>query len=182
MEISALTLYAEARSKVKILTERCHHCGAASQLSFHSIYGRYLISYEAGSVICFRISVDRYKCASCGRTHTLLPDILIPFGSYSILFVLMVLKEYFLRNLTVAGICDKYQIAPSTLYAWKAVYQKHKRLFLGVLASLETKNTKFIQGLLRTGDLSAKLGSFFSKYRFSFLGQKHKDATISRSP
>jgi transposase-like protein len=95
----------------------------------------------------------------------------------------MVLKEYYLGNITVADLCDKYQISTSTLYRWKVVYLKHKRLFLGVLESIETPNhAQFIRGIMDKEDLSAALSSFFAKYRFSFLGRKHKSATESGSP
>jgi transposase-like protein len=46
----------------------------------------------------------------------------VPHKSYSILFILHVLKAYFFREETVAALCLRYGIGVATLYAWKKQY------------------------------------------------------------
>ncbi|WP_276624136.1 DUF6431 domain-containing protein [Syntrophomonas wolfei] len=57
-------------------------------------------------------------CKSCGHTHAILPEVIIPYRSYSILFILTVLRDYYTRSDDIWEIGDKYQIAVSTLYLW----------------------------------------------------------------
>ena len=72
------------------------------------------------------------RCKSCGHTHAIIPDYIIP---YSLLFVLRVLGEYFLRKRTVEGMCRRYNITPSMVYSWKRVFEEYKEMWLGVLAA-----------------------------------------------
>ncbi|HBK52428.1 DUF6431 domain-containing protein, partial [Syntrophomonas wolfei] len=71
------------------------------------------------------VIIIRYKCDSCGHTHALLPEFLIPYRSYSLLFILAVLKDY---CLTIEKISEKYGIAASTIYTWKALFLKNKKI------------------------------------------------------
>jgi len=82
----------------------------------HDYYGRYIISFENGKSIDYHVEIIRYKCSSCGHTHAVLPEFLVPYRSYSIFFILSVLKEYFSKSLTILKLCEKYGIAVSTLY------------------------------------------------------------------
>ena len=61
------------------------------------------------------LRVPRVKCTSCGRTHALLPEMLIPYSSYSLRFVLTVLEAYFLHAQDVY----KRQIIPLSCPARK---------------------------------------------------------------
>jgi hypothetical protein len=99
----------------------------------HATYFRYLIFVENTAKITEQITITRYKCKSCNRTHALLPDLIIPYSSYSLGFVILVIEEYFNKNLTVAEICSKYDISESTLYCWKEIFLKHKKIWLGLL-------------------------------------------------
>ena len=83
----------------------------------HDDYGRYIISFENGKSIVYHVEIIRYECSSCGHTHALLPEFLVPYRSYSIFFILSVLKEYFSKSLTILKICEKYDISVSTLYS-----------------------------------------------------------------
>lgn len=82
----------------------------------HDNYERYIIAFEKGKSITYGVEIERYKCSSCGHTHAIIPEFLIPYRSYSLFFILTVLKEYFKKSLTVMKICEKYGIAVSTLY------------------------------------------------------------------
>lgn len=79
---------------------------------------RYMITLKANHIETEILRIPRVKCDSCGHTHAVLPEMLIPYSSYSIRFVLTVLKDYFLHAHTVEKICEMYQIAHSTFYAF----------------------------------------------------------------
>jgi len=83
----------------------------------HATYERYIISFESGKSVIYQVIIIRYRCSSCEHTHALLPEFLVPYRSYSILFILSALKEYFSKCLTIEKICEKYGISASTMYS-----------------------------------------------------------------
>ena len=112
--------------------------------------------------------LTRIICSSCNSTHAILPEVIIPFRSYSLLYVLSALKDYFTPGITVAALCDKYQISPSTLYEWKHLFNTHKKLWLGILEDIYQKSLDFLSSILNTNS-SDRLEAFFSNNKISFL-------------
>ena len=157
----------------------CPGCGAKDNFSYLCSYSRALVIYDAG-VQSHRLTIPRYLCGSCGCTHAVLPAVLIPYGSYSLFFIMAVLKEYFSRfilNVTVTGICSKYQISVSTLYEWKALYLKYKDLWLGALGSLTVPAQEFSETYPFCPD---KLSKFFRRFGFSFM--QRRNTSVSSVP
>lgn len=183
INISALELFEFAMDSFDISNCTCPYCGARNTCTNHCNYKRYLISYEYGYVISSRIKVSRVICNSCETTHAILPEILIPYGSYSLFFVLTVLRDYFCtpRNGTVTEICDKYDVSVSTLYRWIHLFYKHKGLWLGILEDLIQSSSSFLKLFHETRELSNRLSNFFSSFGFSFL-QGSPQTTRLRSP
>jgi len=138
----------------------------------HSHYNRYFITFENNTVIYNIITVTRYQCSSCGSTHAILPEIIIPYRSYSFLFIVKAMKDYFAKSLTIVAICDKYNISVSTLYAWKALYIKHKKLWLGLLENLYISDVNFLDSIFSTHSLE----DFFVTIGISFLQNHIKKA------
>jgi len=97
-----------------------------------------------------------------------LPEFIIPFQSYSLFFVLTVLKDYFGGSLTVEDICTKYDISVSTLYSWKTLFLKHKKIWLGLLEDSSASAGQFLE-FLATGGLLHILKEFFHLAGRSFL-------------
>jgi hypothetical protein len=94
---------------------------------------------------------------------------LIPYGSYSLGFVSAVLRAYFFRSLsgmTVIAICDKFQIAVSTLYAFKERFHAHKALWLGAISNFVVADSDFLAKIPHSPEL---LNGFFHRFGFSFL-------------
>jgi len=104
----------------------------------------------------------------------LLPDILVPYSAYSIVFKLRVLLAYFGGKETVARICGRFGIAASTVYAWKVQFLEHKELLMGLLSSEETSSAAAIGNLLGSDDLSGTLRRFAGRFGFSFLQGRRK--------
>jgi len=160
--------------------EKCPNCGASGKLFPYGSYSRNLVSYDDGETIEFHVSPRRFECASCGVTHALLPDILIPSSPYSLRFKLAVLIAYFERNTTVVAVCERFGIAVSTLYSWKELLLEHKELLFGMLANLEESAIAFIQNLFEVSCFSDRLRSFFCRHAFSFM--QRNPTTVTRSP
>jgi transposase len=125
---SGIELYNAIASKFKPLSSPCPSCRSRGQMERHDSYDRYLIDYD-GAVETHTVEVERAKCAACGHTHAALADVLVPYKSYCILFILKVMKEYF-HTRAATSICRKYGIAVSTLYEWRDRYLMHASLDL----------------------------------------------------
>jgi len=181
-ELSEWQIFSESTDGFSHLGEVCPKCGAKGNLSGYGDYGRGLTSYEGGQIVYRLISVLRYLCASCKATHALLPDIVVPYSPYSLLFMLAALIAYYERSSTVAEVCSRFGIAVSTIYEWKDRIALHKDLMLGVLISRKQRSHSYILGILSSTDLSDTLRRFFRKYGFSFMQRRSISASRGRPP
>ena len=152
---------------------KCPHCGNTSELKRHSAYERTLISISEGKRQEHTVSVTRVKC-HCGKTSALIPDLLIPYGSYSIRFVLFVLWKYLTRIKTVEALCDEFHISKSTLYHWTHTFISQYNLWFGVMKEIDTLTYSSLQ---RFSSIASFPGLFFKRFHFS-LFQNHQ-TTIS---
>lgn len=146
--------------------DRCPVCGARGCCSPHASYTRWMISIHHGVRAEYTLTIKRVMCASCGCTHALLPDVLIPYGSYSLRFILHVLRAYLNRNCTVAVLCGRFSIAVSTLYAWIALFNEHANLWLSVLERISRVSLQVLDFFENIDMLPF---SFFRRYGFSFF-------------
>lgn len=168
-----------AEDKIPFLKLSCPNCGAKHPVwSYHDSYERYLISYENNSIVTDIIDITRIRCSSCNGTHAILPEIIIPFSSYSLLFVLSVLKDYYMPGNTVASLCKKYKISTSTLYEWKRLFLTHKQLWFGVIENLYQESLAFLSSL-PNDHTSNQLYDFYSSNNISFLQGRTKTAHIN---
>jgi len=172
----------DATGEFHYYSESCPHCGAVGRLSPYGSYSRWLISHENGQLVAHHINLLRFICSSCNTTHALLPDIIIPYSSYSLRFKLKLLLSYFERTTTVEAVCLQFGIAVSTLYEWKKLLYLHKELFFGLLISQQTPALAFLCTLLHCSTISTFLCGFFHKYAFSFLQGTTPLATRSNPP
>jgi len=166
---------ADKLSSVKL---PCPFCGAKHPAwTYHDSYPRYLVSFENGAPFTYTIDITRLLCSSCQHTHALLPEILIPHSSYSLIFVLSVLKDYFSR-VPVKTLSERYQVSLSTLYAWKELFLHHKKLWLGILEDMLADSLAFLSSIPH-GNTSKDLSRFFLNSGYSFLQGVTKTAHFS---
>lgn len=118
----ALSIFKAIDKSFHIHSAHCPNCKTKGRLAFHDEYSRNLVAYENKGVQENLITVGRVICSACEETSAILPDAIVPYKSYSIIFILHVLKAYFFRKETVAALCERFGIAVSTLYAWKKRY------------------------------------------------------------
>jgi transposase-like protein len=162
-------IFKEATVLFRHYNEKCPRCGASQKLYPYGSYSRNLVSHKNGKTVESRVKPHRFKCASCGATHALLPDILIPYSPYSLRFKLAVLIAYFERDMTVEEICKLFSIAVSTLYSWKKRLLEHKDLLLSMLESQKQSAIAFLRSLSGAVCLSDHLRNFFNLHPFSFM-------------
>jgi transposase-like protein len=181
-ELSEKQMFQKATDEFSHLGEKCPKCGAAGRLSGHGDYGRGLTSFEDGQIVDASVRPSRLLCSSCGATHALLPDIIVPYSPYSLLFMLAALIAYYERATTVSDICTRFGIAISTIYEWKKRIALHKDLMLGVLISQKRRAHSYILELLDPAVLSDDLRRFYRKHGFSFMQNRSTSAPRSRPP
>lgn len=121
----------------------------------------------------------RVKCDSCGHTHAILPDVIIPYARYGTSFILHVLADHIKGRLSADRICDKYFISRNQFYRWLTLWKKHKTLCLGSLNSKETDSHSFIEKVTEQTAYSEFSSSFIHRFAKSFL-QSHRNPANCR--
>ena len=124
---SSDTLYLDFIGKFNPSKEACPFCRASGTLTPFASYKRNVVDIVDGTTVYNCITVQRMICSSCGHTHAVLPDFLIPYCQYSLPFVLRVLWNYFTGSKTIAELCEQVQITSSMLYRWKALFLNVER-------------------------------------------------------
>ncbi len=158
---------------------RCCACGRTGMRYLRS-YTRWLTEYRFGRIIETELHTNRYLCG-CGKTHVLLPSLIIPYGHHSLPLIIHALHDYYSRSLTVAGVCDRYHISVPTLYRWKALYEKDKELWLHGLRNIETSSLSFLNKLLNDQDMIGFLNEFRqSVFPHRMFLQSHQNAFSHR--
>ena len=145
----------------------CPVCHAKASLSPFGSYTRYLVEWKDSLPATHEVTVQRYLCSSCGHTHSLLSSALVPYSSYSLRFILLVLRAHFVGGSCVQKICERAGISVSTLYRWKALFLTHKALWMGVLEDMGRSAGTFMDSMD-----GAFLQEFINKFRFSFLQRR----------
>ena len=153
--------------------EACPVCRRKGDCRIHAYYSRYIIDFIGGKPVAVLIRIPRVIC-SCGHTHAILPDPIIPYDSYSLFFILRVLIEYFRKTCTIQRLCERFGITPSMLYRWKRLYRDHRCKWQGVLKSIEQDIVSSLDELISISPFSDLAFSFFRKTGYSFL-QSHKN-------
>ena len=152
--------------------ETCPICGSSGNCHIHDYYGRSIIDFRDGHPMREKLCVMRVFCDSCSHAHAVLPDCIIPYSSYALFFILRLLGEYFTGLCSVERLCEKFGITMNQLYKWLALWKKHKREWLGMLADAEVSDTAFFKRIASADSYSAFFAEFIRCLRISFL-QSH---------
>lgn len=82
----------------------CPSCVFKGKLYSHGSYMRNLITEEKS----YPISIYRVKCPICGKTHALIPDIIIPYFQYSFGVVTKCLELKYLEDSSYSYISNYF--------------------------------------------------------------------------
>ena len=173
-------LYTESLpSEAELYFMSCPSCKACGELHVHGYYSRHVVQFCGSGFADTVLRVMRLKCKSCGHTHALLPDVIVPYLQYGLAFLLKVILASYASKKRILKICEKYGISPTNLYRWRALYLKHRKLWLSALRQKEEPEKCLIKQLLSMNAPSDMLQQFFSKTLFSFL-QSHANPANCR--
>lgn len=71
---------------------------------------------EGGRIVEERVRVERVKCASCGRTHALMPPEAVPYSPFSLEIHFLALAMHGDADARVRDACERCGISVRTLY------------------------------------------------------------------
>ena len=156
--------------------ETCPICGSKGKCHIHAYYDRSITDFINDKRIRYSLCVMRVICDSCHHTHSILPEHIIPYGTYGLFFVLRVLSEHFFHFRSIESICERYGISDRQFRKWKALFNTHKKLWLGELENMRTDSGTFMKRLI-CQPYSEFSSGFISRFAFSFL-QSHKNPAV----
>ena len=160
--------------KVNPGLEECPFCKCTGNFKPHASYGRYIIDIHEGERIEDRIIIPRLICSSCGHTHAILPDPIIPYKQYTLFFILHVLALHFIHLMTVERICNDYGISISTFCGFLEIYKDHRADWEGLLEAATRSIKDSLLDLMSRTPFSDLASVFFRSTGISFL-QSHKN-------
>ncbi len=173
IKTSSKCLFDSFMARFRPESQTCPFCGAKGSCTIHAYYDRSLVDFINGSPVRHSLCILRLGC-SCGHTHAILPDFIIPYSSYGLFFILRVLAEYFLHISSVEKLCERFLISQKQLYHWLGLFKQHKEEWMGVLSSMETSGLSFLKGLFKMSCYSDFASAFVRRFAVSFL-QSHKN-------
>ncbi len=143
----------------------CPKCGKIGKLTKHDSYTRTMIYLSNGKRVETIVSIPRGIC-KCGKTHAFIPDILIPFSSYSFRFVILILWKFLNRKDTVESFCSKYCIAVQTVYNWMNLFRLHYKEWTSAIKELSRPFNDMLENIMETPAFPYE---FYKKSNHSFL-------------
>lgn len=173
------TLYRQSLEQTPLFLIVCPFCGAKGTCKRRGSYERSLVVFSDGKPEVLRLKVPRVQCP-CGKSHALLPDLIVPYLSYSLPMILFILSDYFNRHLTVRGICERYLITPPVLYRFKKQFLLHKKEWLGIVRDMSLTACGFLEELL-TEPYSRFRDAYLRLTTYSFL-QSHRNPANCERP
>ena len=177
--LSIRDLFQQSLQQTPLFRMVCPYCGAKGTCQKRGSYERNLVTFSDGTAEVVRLKIPRVQCP-CGKSHALLPDLIVPYLSYSLPMILMILSDYFHKRLTIRGICQKYLINVPLIYRLKKWFLLHKKQWLGVLRDMELSAFSFLDELL-TASYSLFTDAFLRLTTYSFL-QSHKNPANCERP
>ena len=176
--LSVRTLFRQSLEQSPLFLLVCPYCGAKGTCRKRGSYERSLVTFPDGKPQVLRLRIPRVQC-TCGKSHALLPDFIVPYLSYSLPMILRILSDCLKRRLTIRGICEKYLVTPPLIYRFKKQFLLHKKQWLGALRDMELSASDFVEEL-QTRSYAQFQDAFLRLTTYSFL-QSHKNpANCSR--
>ena len=160
--------------------ETCPICNSTGNCHIHDYYGRSIIDFDAGQRTDADLCVLRVFCDSCEHAHAVLPDVIIPYSSFSLLFVLRFLGHYFAALGSIEQLCERFGVSQNLFYKWLKLWNSHKQRWLGVLADSETSSISFWKKLYEQERYSDFSMEFIRSISYTFL-QAHKNPVLQSS-
>lgn len=124
----------------------------------------------------------RVRCKSCGHTHAILPDQIVPYRQYSLPFILHVLWQYYTHAVTIERIYEVFGVAHTVLYRWISAFESHTRLWLGMADAARSFTRDFLKSLSSIDPFSDFTSGFCRRTLLSFLQSHANPANCRHRP
>ena len=160
------TLIRDSVKHTSLFRLKCPTCGAVGRCRSSGSYRRMMITVVANERREIELDIPRVCCESCRHTHSLLADALIPYGSYTLRFILHVLYAYLHRSEPVAKICEQWAISISTLYSWIHLFFEQHNIWVRVLDRISWVTEA---ALRKIEDIPCFPARFLERFQFSFF-------------
>ncbi len=180
IKTSSKSLFDTYMKQFRLELETCPICGNTGSCHIHDYYDRAIIDFRDGKKQKESLCVMRVFCESCGHAHAILPDIIIPYSSYSLLFILFILGEYFAGLYTIEQLCERFEVSEKQFYKWLNLWNSHRKQWFGMLEASETDNISFFRTIILHNHYSAFSREFLDLTAHSFL-QSHRNPCLSGS-
>lgn len=108
----------------------CPCCKKEGTLHFHKLYSRNIVFTIANYLITAKIKLIVLECSHCKKIkekqhfHTLLPNFIFPYHSYSSTIIFDSITDKFNNN-KIEDIINKYKISYQLLYYWIFIFNKY---------------------------------------------------------
>ena len=158
--------------------ETCPICSSTGNCHIHDYYGRSIIDFRTGRKQKEDLCIMRVFCDSCKHAHAVLPDIIVPYSSYSLFFILLILGEYFAGLHTIEQLCERFDVSEKQFHKWLALWKSHREQWLGMLDASAADNITFFRHLILLDSYSAFSMDFIRLTARSFL-QSHRNPVLT---
>lgn len=179
IKTSSKSLFDSYMAQFQPELETCPICGSTGNCHIHAYYGRSIIDFRTGRKHKEQLCIMRVFCDSCAHAHAILPDVIVPYSSYSLFFILFILGEYFARLHTAEQLCERFDVSLKQFYKWLSLWRSHRKQWLGLLDASETDNAAFYRQLIRLDSYSVFSMDFIRLTAHSFL-QSHRNPVLVR--
>ena len=178
IKTSSKSLFDSYMEQFRPQLETCPICGSTGNCHIHDYYGRSLIDFRSGKKLDENLCIMRVFCDSCEHAHAILPDIIVPYSSHSLLFILFILGEYFAGIRTAEQLCERFDVSQKQFHKWLKLWQSHKKQWLGILEDSETGDIAFFRQLVLLDPYSSFSMEFIRLTARSFL-QSHRNPVLT---
>jgi len=129
-----------------------------------------------------KISIQRVLCRGCNHSHALLPEDIIPYGQFSIVFIFWVLAAYYLEERSINAVCKAYNISVQQFKRWKKTFFEQKQRYLGVMNSQRWHEKAVLAWFKRRRDYGAEFVKPYFHDVEKMPGQRHANPSNMRQP
>lgn len=154
--------------------------------TFHKdgTYQRKLVCFENNEVVIHEISVACVECKECGRTHAVLPSIVICHSQFSIQFAVQLIQAYLVgRYRSVNEMCKVYDVSVATFYRllhgfkrdWRRMLKLVQKYTGEVGKEIDREIMKFVE--YSYVDMDDILRKFYDRYYYGFLCSDEVNST-----
>lgn len=118
----------------------CPNCGSSKLIKWGK-YIRNVIYYKNNKKYENIIEIKRISCNECKKTHSIIPDFLVPYKVHISEYINEVIKNKITKVSTYKIICDRYQVSRQLLKYWLDCFNEH---YTRILVTLGETNKKTI--------------------------------------